>query len=275
MCRVMKINSGCYYRWKKQPISRRTLEGVHLKTAITRVFKISDKTYGSPRVHQELKSEGFVVSRKRVAKLMKEEGLQSKIRKQWKVTTNSSHRYPVAQNLLAQNFAVSRPDEVWVSDITYIKTRQGWLYLTVIIDLWDRALVGWSLSKTMFTKDTVIPAWKMANINSNITEPLLFHSDRGIQYACKAFTNYLKSNHLVKQSMSRKGNCWDNAVAESFFKTIKTELIYHHKYKTRMEAELQIFKYIETWYNRKRRHSALKGKSILEFNQINNMKSAA
>ena len=275
MCRVMKINSGCYYKWKKQPIGRRALEGVHLKLAITRVFKVSDKTYGSPRIRQELKSEGFVVSRKRVAKLMKEEGLQSKIRKQWKVTTNSSHRYSVAQNLLAQNFVVSRPDEVWVSDITYIKTSQGWLYLTVVIDLWDRAVVGWSLSKTMFTKDTVIPAWKMAHINRNITKPLLFHSDRGIQYACKAFTNYLKSNRLVKQSMSRKGNCWDNAVAESFFKTIKTELIYHHKYKTRMEAELKIFTYIETWYNRKRRHSALNGKSILEFNQINNMKSAA
>jgi putative transposase len=275
MCRVMKINSGCYYKWKKQPIGRRALEGVHLKLAITRVFKVSDKTYGSPRIRQELKSEGFVVSRKRVAKLMKEEGLQSKIRKQWKVTTNSSHRYSVAQNLLAQNFVVSRPDEVWVSDITYIKTSQGWLYLTVVIDLWDRAVVGWSLSKTMFTKDTVIPAWKMAHINRKITEPLMFHSDRCIQYACKAFTNYLKSNPLVKQSMSRKGNCWDNAVAESFFKTIKTELIYHHKYKTRMEAELQIFKYIETWYNKKRRHSALNGKSILEFNQINNMKSAA
>ena len=114
----------------------------------------------------------------------------------------------------------------------------------------------------------------MANINRNITEPLLFHSDRGIKYACKAFTNYLKSNRLVKQSMSRKGNCWNNAVAESFFKTIKTELIYHHKYKTRMEAELQVFKYIETWYNKKRRHSALNRKSILEFNQKNNIKSA-
>ena len=159
MCRVMKINSGCYYKWKKQPIVRRALEGVHLKLAITRVFKVSDKTYGSPRIRQELKSEGFVVSRKRVAKLIKEEGLQSKIRKQWKVTTNSSHRYSVAQNLLAQNFVVSRPDEVWVSDITYIKTSQGWLYLTVVIDLWDRAVVGWSLSKIMFTKDAVIPDW--------------------------------------------------------------------------------------------------------------------
>jgi putative transposase len=271
----MKINSGCYYRWKKFPFSKRALENENLKVSIKRVFTDSDRIYGSPRVHQELKSEGFIVSRKRVAKLMREERLQSKIRRQWKVTTNSSHRYPIAPNLLAQNFTVSRKNEVWVSDITYIKTNQGWLYLTVIIDLWDRAVVGWSLSKTMYAKDTVIAAWKMANINRKITEPLLFHSDRGIQYACKEFTNYLNASPLVKQSMSRKGNCWDNAVAESFFKTIKTELIYHHKYKTRMEAELQIFEYIETWYNRVRRHSTLNGKSILEFNQINNLKSAA
>ena len=176
---------------------------------------------------------------------------------------------------MAQNFTVSRKNEVWVSDITYIKTKEGWLYLTVIIDLWDRAVVGWSLSKTMFAKDTVVAAWKMANINRKITQPLLFHSDRGIQYACKEFTNHLKAKSFVKQSMSRKGNCWDNAVAESFFKTIKTELVYHHNYKTRIEAELNLFEYIETWYNRKRRHSALKGKTILEFNQTTNYKHAA
>lgn len=184
-------------------------------------------------------------------------------------------QYPVAPNFLAQNFSVSRINEVWVSDITYIKTKEGWLYLTVIIDLWDRAVVGWSLSRTMFAKDTVVAAWKMANINRTINKPLLFHSDRGIQYACREFTNHLKANLLVKQSMSRKGNCWDNAVAESFFKTIKTELVYHHNYKTRIEAELNIFEYIETWYNRKRRHSALKGKTILEFNQTTNYKHAA
>lgn len=256
-------------------MSKRKLENLELTNEIKKSFENSKGIYGSPRVHEDLKSLGFSISRKRVARLMKKEGLQSKIRKQWKVTTNSSHKYPVAPNLLSQNFTVSRANEVWVSDITYVKTNQGWLYLTVIIDLWDRAVVGWSLSKTMFAKDTVIAAWKMANINRSITEPLLFHSDRGIQYACKEFTNYLNANPLVKQSMSRKGNCWDNAVAESFFKTIKTELIYHHKYKTRMEAELQIFEYIETWYNRVRRHSTLNGKSILEFNQINNLKSAA
>jgi len=275
MCRVIRIGSGSYYKWKNHPLSKRKLENISLVAEIKKSFDASKKTYGSPRIHWDLKGLGFSVSRQRIARLMKEEGLQSKIRKQWKVTTNSSHKYPVAPNLLGQNFTVSRENEVWVSDITYIKTREGWLYLTVIIDLFDRAVVGWSLSKTMFAKDTTVNAWRMANINRKINAPLLFHSDRGIQYACKEFTNHLKANSLVTQSMSRKGNCWDNAVAESFFKTIKTELIYHHKYKTRMEAELQIFEYIETWYNRNRRHSALNGKSILEFNQINNLKSAA
>ena len=198
----MKINSGCYYRWNNHSTNRRDLEGIHLKGVINRVFVISEKTYGSPRIYQELKREGFVVSRKRVAKLMKEEDLQSKIRKQWKVTTNSSDHYPIAPNLIAQNFTASRPDEVRVSDITYIKTSQGWLYLTLIIDLWDRALVGWSLSKTMLTKDTVIATWKMANINRKITESLLFDSDRGVQYACKTFTNY-----LINTNQEWKLNC--------------------------------------------------------------------
>lgn len=206
---------------------------------------------------------------------MREEGLQSKIRRQWKVTTNSSHNYPVSPNLLAQNFTVSRANEVWVSDITYVRTKEGWLYLTVIIDLYDRTVVGWSLSKGLSAKHTVIAAWKKATTNRRITQPIIFHSDRGIQYAYAAFRNYLNHSKLVTQSMSRKGNCWDNAVAESFFKSIKTELIYHHNYQTREQAELQIFKYIEIWYNRKRRHSTLNGKTIVEFNQITNFKSAA
>ena len=271
----MKVSSGSYYRWRKHPINHRNLERLVFKQLVKEVFDESDKTYGSPRVHQELKSKGITISRKRVAKLMREEGLQSKIRRQWKITTNSSHNYPVSPNLLAQNFTVSRANEVWVSDITYVRTKEGWLYLTVIIDLYDRAVVGWSLSKGLSAKHTVVAAWKMATTNRRITQPIIFHSDRGIQYACAAFRNYLNHSKLVTQSMSRKGNCWDNAVAESFFKSIKTELIYHHNYQTREQAELQIFKYIEIWYNRKRRHSTLNGKTIVEFNQITNFKSAA
>ena len=177
---------------------------------------------------------------------MKVNGIQSKIRKQWKVTTNSNHKYPIVFNKLNRQFKTNHPNEVWVSDITYIATKEGWLYLIMILDLWDRKIVGWSLSKTMFAKDTVVPAWKMACNNREITQSLIFHSDRGIQYACKEFVNHLDRNELVTRSMSRKGDCWDNAVAESFFKSLKTELIYHDKYQTRKQAELAVFEYIET-----------------------------
>jgi transposase InsO family protein len=191
------------------------------------------------------------------------------------VTTNSNHKYPVVPNKLNREFTTKNPSEAWVSDITYIAAKEGWIYLTVILDLWDRKIIGWALSKTMYAKDTVIPAWKMANDNRKINTPLIFHSDRGIQYACKEFTNYLGRDELVTRSMSRKGDCWDNAVAESFFKTLKTELVYHQDYETRKQAELAVFDYIETWYNRQRRHSALNGMTILEFEKMNYKKQAA
>ena len=180
-----------------------------------------------------------------------------------------------------REFTTKNPSEVWVSDITYIATKEGWLYLTIILDLWDRKIIGWALSKTMYAKDTVIPAWKMANDNRKINTPLIFHSDRAIQYACKEFTNYLGRDELVTRSMSRKEEKalllkdWDNAVAESFFKTLKTELVYHQDYETRIQAELAVFDYIETWYNRQRRHSALDGMTILEFEKMNYKKQAA
>ena len=139
-----------------------------------------------------------------------------------------------------REFTTENPNQVWVSDITYITTKEGWVYLTIILDLWDRKIIGWALSKTMYAKDTVVPAWKMANDNRTIDAPLIFHSDRGIQYACKEFVNYLGRNELVTRSMSRKGDCWDNAVAESFFKSLKTELIYHQDYSTRKRAELAV-----------------------------------
>ena len=180
-----------------------------------------------------------------------------------------------------REFTTKNPSEVWVSDITYIATKEGWLYLTIILDLWDRKIIGWALSKTMYAKDTVIPAWKMANDNRKINTPLIFHSDRAIQYACKEFTNYLGRDELVTRSMSRKEEKalllkdWDNAVAESFFKTLKTELVYHQDYETRIQAELAVFDYIETWYNRQRRHSALDGMTILGFEKMNYKKQAA
>lgn len=181
----------------------------------------------------------------------------SKHKRKFKATTDSNHKYPVCRNLLDRNFNPSRLNEAWVSDITYIQTNQGWLYLTTIIDLFDRQVIGWSLSASLHTSQTIIPAWKMAMSKRNINIDLIFHSDRGIQYASKTFRTFIKSNPLVTQSMSRKGNCWDNAVAESFFKTLKVELIYDDDFKTIEQAKTAVFEYIEIWYNRKRLHSFL------------------
>jgi putative transposase len=275
MCTFLRLSRSSYYSWVNRKPSIREQENKVLEKMISEIHVKSRGTYGSPRISRELQELGFLASKPRVARLMKSNGIQSKIRKKWKVTTNSNHKYPVVSNKLNREFTTKNPSEAWVSDITYIATKEGWLYLTVILDLWDRKIIGWALSKTMYAKDTVIPAWKMANDNRKINTPLIFHSDRGIQYACKEFTNYLGRDELVTRSMSRKGNCWDNAVAESFFKTLKTELVYHQDYETRKEAELAVFDYIETWYNRQRRHSALNGMTILEFEKLNYKKQAA
>jgi transposase InsO family protein len=189
--------------------------------------------------------------------MMKKAQIRSKIVKRFKATTDSKHRYQVVENKLNRDFNVDTIGQVWVSDITYIWTTEGWLYLTIILDLADRRVVGWSLSKSLKAINTVFPAWYMAKINRPLTDRLIFHSDRGVQYACNAFAQLLGTPQKVTRSMSRKGDCWDNAVAESFFKSIKTEMIYHCKFKTRWEAQIAVFEYIEIWYNRKRKHSAL------------------
>lgn len=275
MCKVLHVSRSAYYFWLHNKTSKRQAQNQSLIKEIRIVYNNSKCTYGSPRIAKELNSQGISISKKRVAKLMKKEGIQSKIRKKYKVTTDSSHKYPVAENILSRNFHVEELATVWVSDITYIPTNQGWLYLTAVLDLADRKAVGWSLSDSLKTCQTVIPAWKMAIKNRPITQPLLFHSDRGVQYACAEFLFHLKKPQYVTQSMSRKGNCWDNAVAESFFKTLKVECVYQNKFATREQAELAVFEYIETWYNRNRRHSALNGLTILEFENLTKNKHAA
>jgi len=192
------------------------------------------------------------------------------------VTTDSKHSYRVVDNKLNRNFKVDRPGKVWVSDITYISTRQGWLYLTIILDLADRKVIGWSLSRTLKARDSVIPAWRMAVTNRAVVGPLIFHSDRGVQYCCDEFATLLESFRKVSRSMSRKGDCWDNAVAESFFKTIKTEMVYDYQFQTIQQAKLAVFEYIEIWYNKKRRHSALGYLSPESYEQVLlNYKNAA
>ena len=196
---------------------------------------------------------------------MKAMGIVARRKRKFKNTTDSSHNYPVSPNILNQIFSVKRRNQVWVSDITYIATTKGWVYWTVIIDLFDRKVIGWSLSEDLTAENTIIKAWYAAIDNRPINQKLIFHSDRGSQYACNTFLNILKSyKELVEQSMSRKGNCWDNAVAESFFKSLKVEWTYKNQYNLYSDAEISIFKWIETWYNRNRRHSALNYKAINE-----------
>ena len=266
MCSVLEVSKSGYYHWLKSGPSKLWQENQELFSLIKDIFEDSHQSYGAPRIEAELKALGFKVSKPRVARIMKANYLYAKRKRKFKATTDSSHKYPTAPNLLNQCFNVARANQVWVSDITYVQTNQGWSYLTVIIDLFNRKVIGWALSDTLNTEDTVIKAWQMAIKNTTLTQPLIFHSDQGIQYASQRFTNLLKSyNDLVKQSMSRKGNCWDNAVAESFFKSLKVEWVYWHKYKLKSQAELSIFQWIETWYNTRRRHSYLGNRTIKEF----------
>ena len=224
----------------------------------------------------ELASLGNNISRASVAKDMNQLRLRSKLSKKFKVTTNSKHKYLIVPNVLNREFSVTEPSKVWVSDITYIKVKEGFIYLTTILDLYDRKIIGWSLSNGMSIEETSLAAWRMAIKNRCVEKGLLFHSERGVQYATKKFTNVIDSYKMITRSMSRKGNCWDNAVAESFFKTLKTEQIYGNKLISKEQMERDIFEFIEIWYNTKRRHSALDYKTIEEFwKQKNNFKNVA
>jgi len=268
MCIVLKVSSSSYYKWKTRPLSNRERRKREIKKQITSVYFASKQRYGSPRIAVELDSSGFKTSRITVAKYMKELGLRSKLSRKFRVTTDSKHNYLVADNILNRNFLVSSPSQAWVSNITYLQTKDGFLYLTAIIDLFDRKVIGWSLSTGMSTTETSLAAWKMAVKNRKVDQGLVFHSDRGVQYGSKKFTKTIESYGAIR-SMSRKGNCWDNAVAESFFKSLKTELIYGNKLIAKEKMELEIFEYIEIWYNKKRRHSTLNYKTIEEFNNQN------
>ncbi len=226
-----------------------------LLAEIKKIHLESRSNYGSPRITRELRKKGIVVNHKTVEDLMRENGIVAKCKKKFKATTDSNHNLPIAKNRLKRDFKTKKPNKVWVSDLTYVRTDEGWLYLAVFIDLFSRKVVGWSMSSRM-TADLVVDAFRMAMFRQKRQAPRLVHSDRGSQYASGAFRKELKA-HGCKQSMSRKGNCWDNAVAESFFGTLKNELVHHERYKTREEARLNIFDYIETFYNKRRLHSYL------------------
>ncbi len=275
MCKALNVSKIAFYGMQNYLPSKRRNENRMLLSQIRRIHQLSRASYGSPRMTDKLKALGFTVSRPRVARLMAQHNIHAVHAKKFVVTTDSKHTYPVAENILDRKFSAPVQSQAWVSDITYIKTAKGWLYLTVILDLFDRKVIGWAQSSDMGALHISLAAWKMAINDRPISNGLVFHSDKGIQYACNEFTNLIDSYQNVQRSMSRKGNCWDNAVAESFFKTLKVEHIYGQRFESKEEAALSIFERIETWYNHNRRHSALGNRTIKEFNKIAQIKNAA
>jgi len=267
MCECFAISRSSYYDWLSRKPSNRSLENEELTIKISEIYTISKCRYGSPKITRVLRDKGIKVSRPRVARIMKSRGWKSIIRKRYRVsTTDSNHGYSPSQNLLNRSFHVSYPGKVWISDITYIRVKNKWLYLTIVMDLYDRKIIGWSLSSTMTTEDTINKAWKMALTNRSPEKGMIFHSDRGIQYASNSFRKLLHK-HKITQSMSRKGNCWDNAVAESFFKILKSECVNHQTFSSSLCAKKEIFYFIEVWYNKQRIHSHLNYQTPNDFGE--------
>jgi len=263
MCRALAVSAAGYYAWRTRPESDRSVYTRTLLSAIRVIHRESRETYGSPSIWDALIKRGHGVGENRIAQLMRAEGIRAKTVKKWRATTQSSHRMPVAANVLDRQFSITRPNRVWAGDITYVWTAEGWLYLAVVLDLYSRAVIGWALEARL-TGDLARQALTMAIRHRTPKAGLLHHSDRGSQYAATAYQQLL-TTHGMTGSMSRRGNCWDNACVESFFGTLKRELIYHRQYRTREEATQDIFEYIEVFYNRLRRHSTLGYYSPAEF----------
>ena len=255
LCTTLGVSASGFADWKCGGGRHKRLSDAQLLTLIRAVHAESKGAYGSPRVWQELKHQGVPVSRERVARLMREHDIRAKHKRRYKATTDSKHDLPIAPNLLDRQFAPERPDQVWTADITYIPTAEGWLYLAVVMDLYTRMIVGWSMGARM-TRDLVIDALRMAYFRRRPKRGLMHHSDRGSQYASQDYQALLEAYGMTV-SMSRKGNCWDNAPMESFFNSMKNERTHGERYATRDEARQDTFEYIEAFYNRSRRHSAL------------------
>ena len=262
MCRVLSVSRSAYYEWHKLK-QKKEFNEKNIQEKIKKEFKKSKENYGSPRITTALKKQGVNVSKSTVYRQMAKIGIAAKKKKKFMNTTDSNHNLEIFPNVLNRNFDVENISEYWVGDITYIRMNNSWLYLTTVIDLADRMVIGWSLSTDMTTQNTVLKAFENAVKRRKPKKDLLFHSDRGVQYASKAFREIIVKNGC-RQSMSRKGNCWDNAVAESFFKTIKVECIYKYTITNQIQAYSLIFDYIDGWYNTVRIHSSLDGKSPLE-----------
>ena len=263
MCRALTVSPAGYYAWASRPESHRSMQNRALLSAIRVIHRESRETYGSPSIWDALIKRGYGVGENRIARLMRADGIRAKTVKKWRTTTQSSHRLPVAANVLDRQFSITRPNRVWAGDLTYVWTTEGWLYLAVVLDLYSRTVIGWAMGHRL-TVDLAERALTMALANRKPMAGLLHHSDRGSQYAAHSYQRLL-GEHGIIPSMSRTGNCWDNACVESFFGTLKRELVYHRHYATREEATQDIFEYIEVFYNRRRRHSTLGYDSPVEF----------
>ena len=263
LCAILRINRSSYYAWKKRKPSQRNQTNQALLDEIRRIHRLFRKSYGSPRVCAQLRKQGYVCNKKRVARLMRQDGIKVLRKRHKVVTTNSKHSFPIASNVLNRDFQADRPNQKWVADITYVPTDEGWLYLAGILDLFSRRIVGWEMSSHIDAK-LVENALRMALYQRQPGKGLLHHSDRGVQYASHQIQDILNANH-IQVSMSSKGNCYDNAVIESFWGTMKNEWVHHQKYRTRSQARTDIFSYIEGFYNNVRLHSALGYLSPNEF----------
>ncbi|WP_026362668.1 IS3 family transposase [Cycloclasticus pugetii] len=268
LCSTLNVSTSGYYDWLDRPVSKTQRTNQRLLTKIRCFHQSSRQTYGSPRVHQDLLAAGEHVSVNRVARLMKSAGIQSKMTKRYIVTTNSKNTLSPASDRLKRNFFTVKPNQKWVSDTTFIRTRQGWLYLAMILDLYSRQVIGWGMSDRNNTK-LVVDALQMAAVRRDCSEQsVVVHSDQGSTYASGDYQRLLRKNNMLA-SMSRKGECYDNAVAESFFGTLKTELVDDEDYRTREQAKQSLFEYIEVFYNRQRRHSYLGYVSPDEYERAN------
>jgi transposase InsO family protein len=266
LCQVLGVSESGFYAWRKRPTCRRKREDAQLTQEIRQVFALHRGRYGSPRLHVELREQGKSCSRKRVARLMQQAGISAQRKQRRVVTTRRDATHPVAPNLLDRDFTVPEPNKKWASDITYIPTTQGWLYLAVILDLYSRIVVGWSMS-TCCDEQLVERALDMALARRRPKAGLLHHSDRGCQYTSRAYRRRLEQAGMVV-SMSRKGNCWDNAAMESFFGSLKEECVGSIIYLSHEQARQALFEYLEIYYNRQRRHSTLGYVSPLIYEQL-------
>ena len=261
---MLEVSISGYQAWKRGGSPNRTrLTDAQMLALIQAIHKELKSAYGSPRMVRELRDRGFPASKERVERLMRENGIRARHKRRFKATTDSKHALPVAPNLLARDFTPAKPNQVWTADMTYIWTDEGWLYLAVVLDLFNREVVGWSIKPRM-TADIVIDALTMAWFRKKPAAGLIHHSDRGSQYASHAFQARLEEYGMVC-SMSRKGNCWDNAPSESFFNSLKNERVHGTRYSTRPDAEADLFDYIEPFYNRRRQHSTLGYASPMKF----------